>query len=250
MSTKEDANRRLLEAIQGINMREFMPTTKIRIGKKGNPLWTLPRRVLALALAFQPDPKFLERLIYTPISSEEDFIFSRWYKVYLQHCLEAGLEADSEEDLWMIWNNSLAHIFQPENGVKLAADLAQKQSLPTDAQLFEGSPKMQWIVATLVMLARITEQGGWIALTYEQLGDALGMSGETAGTYISRLQTMRSPLLCRIKQGKKTVPSEYLLLSPEVLSWANLPDSKKDLIKNSPRSRQLDYAKHLLNKNP
>jgi hypothetical protein len=249
-SAEQVAQHRFINAIHGIDMREFMPTGEIRRGKKGNPLWQLAGRVRALALAFQPDSEFLQDFVYYPVSSEDDLIFSKWHKLFLECRREKGIEADSKEDLWMMWGDALGHRIQPENGVKLAATLAQKEPLPIQAQLLDGSPKMQWIVATLVMLARITGQGGWITFTYEQLGDAIGISGETAGTYISKLQKMRSPLLCRIKQGKKTVPSEYLLLSPEVLSWANLPDSKKDLIKNSPRSRQLDYAKHLLNKNP
>jgi hypothetical protein len=245
-----DANHRFLEAVDAIDMSKYMPTGKIKLGQKGNPLWQLAAHVLALVLAYEPDSAFLEDSVYDPPSSDDDLIFSRWYKLYPQYCRETGLELAAEEDLWMMWLDILAIKVQPENGVKLAADLAQKQPFPTDAELFEGFPKMQLIVATLVMLARITGQGGWITFTYEQLGDAIGLSGETAGTYISRLQKMRSPLLCRIKQGKKTVPSEYLLLSPEILSWTNLPDSKKDIIKNSPRSPQLDYAIHLLRRHP
>ena len=245
-SAEQASQHRFINAIHGIDMREFMPTGKIRRGKKGNPFWQLAGRVRALALALQPDSEFLQDLVYDPVSSEDDLIFSKWHKLFLECCPEKGCEADSKEDLWMMWGDALVHRVQPENGVKLAATLAQKEPLPIEATLFDGSPKMQLIVATLVMLARITGQGGWIAFTYAQLGDAIGMSGETAGTYISKLQTTRPPLLCRIKQGKKTVPSEYLLLSPEVLSWANLTDSKKDLIKNSPRSQQLDYAIHRL----
>jgi hypothetical protein len=229
-NAEQTAQHRLLEAIMGINMREFMPTGEIRLGKKGNPLWQLAGRVMAIIAGCSQESEFVDELVYTPISSKQDIIFSRWHNVYLECCREKGTKADSEEDLWMMWCDALGHRIQPENGVKLAATLARKEPLPIEALLFDESPKMQWIVATLVMLARITEQGGWITFTYEQLGDAIGISGETAGTYISKLQKMRSPLLCRIKQGKKTVPSEYLLLSPEVLSWANLPDSKKDLI--------------------
>ncbi len=240
-----DANHRFLEAVDAIDMSKYMPTGKIKLGQKGNPLWRLAGHVLALVHAHEPDSAFLEDSVYNPPSSDEDLIFPRWHKIYPQHCREKGIKPDCEEDLWTMWGNVLGIRVQPEDSVKLAADLAQKQPFPTDAELFDG-PKMQLIAATLVMLARITRQGGWIAFTYAQLGDAVGMSGETAGTYISKLQTTRPPLLCRIKQGKKTVPSEYLLLSPGVLSWANLPDSKKDLIKNSPRSQQLDYAIHRL----
>ena len=78
---------------------------------------------------------------------------------------------------------------------KRAADLARKEPLPTDVQLFEGSPKMQRIVATLITLARITERGDWIAFTHSQLGDAIGVSSETIGNYITKLQRLKSPLL-------------------------------------------------------
>jgi hypothetical protein len=249
-SAEQVAQHRFINAIHGIEMREFMPTGEIRRGKKGNPLWQLAGRVMAIIAGYSQESEFVDELVYNPISSKKDIIFSQWYNVYLECCREKGIKADSEEDLWMMWGDALGHRIQPENGVKLAATLAQKEPLPIQAQLFDGSPQMQWIVATVVMLARITGQGGWITFTYEQLGDAVGMSGETAGTYISKLQKMRSPLLCRIKQGKKTVPSEYLLLSPEILSWANLPDSKKDLIKSSPKSPLLDYAKRLLSGHP
>lgn len=245
-SAEQASRHRFINAIHGIDMREFMPTGKIRRGKKGNPFWQLAGRVRSLVLAFQPDSEFLQDFVYDPVSSEDDLIFSKWHKLFLECFREKGIEADSQEDLWMMWGDALVHRVQPENGVKLAATLAQKEPLPIEAKLFDGSPKIQWIVATLVMLARITGQGGWIAFTYEQLGDAVGMSGETAGTYISKLQTTRSPLLCRIKQGKKTVPSEYLLLSPEVLSWSKIPKLKQDLINNSPGTQHLAYAKHLL----
>jgi hypothetical protein len=245
-NVERDTQHRFREAVHEIDMREFMPTAEIERGKKGNPLWRLARRVITLQMTFLPNPDDQNDLIDGPTSPRSDFIFSRWYDAYCQQCSETQVTPDCEEDLWMMWSNALATTVVPENSVKLAADLAREQPLPTDARLFEELPKMQSIVATLVMLARITKQGGLIAFTCAQLGDALCMSGDTVANYISKLQNARSPLLCRIKKGKPTEPSGYLLLSPEILRWSNLPDSAKRLVQKAPPSPQLEHAKHLL----
>jgi hypothetical protein len=246
----QDSNRQFLKAIYEIDMDQFMPTAKIQRGKKGNPLWRLQGRVMAIVAAHSPDSAYLGEFMENPRSPKEDVVFSRWYTAYLERCLKTDLAPDPEEDLWMMWADFAVNRIQPENCVKLASDLAKKQPLPTDARLLEGFPKIQPIVATLVSLSRITAQGGWIAFTYEQLGEAIGIGSETVASYLSRLQNMRMPLLYRIKKGKPKEPSEYLLLSSEVLRWENLPASAKRLVANSPSSPPLEYARHLLRWHP
>ena len=242
----QDANRQFLKAVHEIDMNQFMPTAGIERGRRGNPLWGLAGRVRTLALVFSPDPDYLDQLVYAPRSCKDDLIFSRWFEVYPQHCRETGIAPDSEEDLWMMWSNAVVNRVQPENGVKLAADLARRQPLPNDALLFEESPKLQLIVATLITLARITEQGGWIAFTHAQLGDAIGESGQTIGDYINKLLRSRYPLLWRTKTGKPKEPSEYVLLSETVFRWEALPDAIKAQICACPSSKLPSGLRNLL----
>jgi hypothetical protein len=68
----QDANRQFLKAVNEIDMDQFMPTAGIERGRKGNPLWGLAGRVLALALVFSPDPDYLDQLCYAPRSCKDD----------------------------------------------------------------------------------------------------------------------------------------------------------------------------------
>lgn len=232
-----------VEAIKSINMGDYMPVAKIEMGKEGNPLWRLEGRIQSLELIF-------DSVRADGISPSCDLVFKLWHNAYLRHCKQTGLLPESEEDLFMLWSSCGANRQYPEKRVKLAFELAKTRPYPSEADLLEGPPTLQLIAAALKIHAELSQEGGRMLCTNEQIAEEIGKCREITGRYIEKLCKIQNPLLYRVTCGKTGSPSEYLFLSKDVLSWAKLPDSTKTLLTQASPSACIHYVRRLLSECP